>query len=322
MPVDILFIGDSTIDQYMKISEKDSFPPTGDDSGGICFHHGSKILVEKFETAVAGNAVNVALGAARLGVKTSIYTEMGDDQNGHLILDTLKKAGINTKAVVLNQGLLTNVHPIVVYSADRTIFSYHEKFEYEVGRGWPKTRWIYYTSLAENFPKFQVELVKYAKENNIGFAMNPGTIQMKKGVEALRNALEITDVLFVNREEALSLTGAPADVTVSELHNALHKLGPKLSVITDGKNGATAKENTGKFEQRTIFDEVDKPILDRTGAGDAFSSGFMAAIIHGKSLREALLWGAANSSHVIRQIGASKGLLTKKEMLAVVSKDS
>jgi sugar/nucleoside kinase (ribokinase family) len=312
MPIDILLIGDSTIDLYLKISEKDTFPPIND-SGAICFHHGSKVLVEKFEAGVAGNAVNVALGCQKLGIRAGIYTEMGDDQNADLIIETLNKSGVDTSVVNKNKGKDTDVHPIIVYRGERTIFSYHEKFNYKI-ENWPETKWIYYTSLAENFPDFQQKLVDYVKENNIAVVVNPGTVQMKMGLEALRNILEVAAILILNREEALALTRFDNKASLETLHEGLHRLGPKLTIITDGTNGASASdEMTGNFIKKEIYDN-GLPVLDRTGAGDAFSSGFMSAIILNKNLEEAVTWGVVNAGSRVRNIGAINGLLDLKEM--------
>jgi len=212
----------------------------------------------------------------------------------------------------MNKDKKTDVHPIIIYRGERTIFSYHEKFNYKI-RNWQKTNWIYYTSLAENFPPFQAELVEYVKKNHVGVIVNPGTIQMKMGVHALGNILIKTDILIVNREEALALTGCASNSNIFEIHKKLQALGPKLTVVTDGTNGATAKDTNGEFVQQGIYDNGE-PVVDRTGAGDAFSSGFIAAITHNKSLKEAVAWGVVNAGSRVRVIGASNGLLTKEEM--------
>jgi len=57
------------------------------------------------------------------------------------------------------------------------------------------------------------------------------------------------------------------------------------------------------------------PPVDRTGAGDSFSSTFTAAIILGKEPSEALAWGPINSMSVVQHIGAQAGLLTKDKLM-------
>ena len=309
--IELLTIGDSSIDQYMKVEDD-----AADELGGeICFIHGSKIPVESFETSIAGNALNVSVGTTKLGISTHLYTEIGDDQNAQRIMDELKHLKIGTEFCIRNKGTLTDVHPIVVYKKDRTIFIYHAKREYEI-RDWPKPQWIYYSSVGKYFENFQNKLVKYVNANpSIGVAFNPGTYHIKSGLEGIKNFLEATDILFLNKEETVQLVG---EGNVDELHMKLQELGPKLTVITQGAQGASA--NDGKTTISLPVFEEDSNVADKTGAGDAFSAGFLSAIINKRSLKEALTWGLINSSGVIRKVGAINGLRTKSEIEALVNK--
>ena len=98
------------------------------------------------------------------------------------------------------------------------------------------------------------------------------------------------------------------------LLHAMQDLGPKIVVITDGPNGAFASdESTGVWSMPMYPDPA--PPVDRTGAGDSFSSTFTCAIALGKSPAEALTWGPVNSMNVVQHIGAQKGLLTQDELL-------
>ena len=312
---DILVIGDCDIDLYMKVGRE----ALSESSGKVCFFHGTKIPIEEFKTNIAGNACNVAVGCNKLKLNTAVYTELGDDANADIFINEFRKLGIDTTFCIKNPNTPTNVHPIIIYNNERTIFSYHEVRNYKV-KDWPKPKWIYYTSLSKGFEIFQAELVDYLKNNSdIGVAVNPATFQLKAGVEHLKNILRITHVLFVNKEEAQTLTKQSLRsgelkniVDVRKLHEYLHELGPKITVITDGKNGAGAFD--GSAFETTPSITPSKEIADKTGAGDAFSSGFLSALFYGKSLKTALKWGALNSSNVLTEIGATKGLLNKKDM--------
>lgn len=303
---DILVIGDCDIDLYMKVGREALL----ESEGKVCFFHGTKIPIEEFKTNIAGNACNVAVGCNKLGLDTSIYTELGDDANADIFINEFRKLGIDTTFCIKNPGTPTNVHPIIIYNNERTIFSYHEVRNYKVKK-WSKPKWIYYTSLSKGFEIFQAELVDYLKKNpDIGAAINPATFQLKAGVEHLKNILSVTHLLFVNKEEAQTLTKNVSDV--EKIHECLHELGPKITVITDGKNGASCSD--GSVFETTASTIPSKEIVDKTGAGDAFSSGFLSALFYGKSLKTALKWGALNSSNALTEIGATKGLLNKKDM--------
>lgn len=315
--LDLLTIGDCSIDLFMKIDESFISDNTTEEEEArgeepeVCFFHGSKVPVDSFETSIAGNACNVAVGATKLGMKTAIYTELGDDPNGDRIVKELKESGIDTSYCIKNPGTPTNVHSIITYAGDRTIFSYHEKRDYKLYK-WAKPKWIFYSSLAEGFDKFQAELVKYLKQNpDIGVAFNPGTQQLREGIDGLKNILEVVDVLFVNKEEAQGLTDR-GEEDVEKLHEKLHTLGPKLTVITLGNEGSTAHDGE-KMVTKDIYKKGEN-VVDKTGAGDSYATGFVAALHYKKPLEVAMEWGSINSSHVIRKIGAVKGLLTKKQI--------
>jgi ribokinase len=316
--MDLLTIGDVDIDFYMKIDEKEVVSSA--ESGGeakICFYHGSKIPVSHFDTSIAGNSLNVGVGCTKLGLKTEIYTELGDDTNADKVISELGKLGVVTTYCIKNKDTPTNVHTVIVYSGDRTIFSYHEKRVYKI-RNWEEPRWVYYTSLGHGFEDFQGELIKYLKTHNkVGVAFNPGTIQMRAGLEKLKDFIKITDILFLNTEEAKRLVG---DFALPELHKQLHLLGAKLSVITDGQRGASASDGDTVIEVNSYSDS--RPVVDKTGAGDAFSSGFLSAIFYGKKMREALAWGVVNAGDQIKEIGALKGLCDKERLEKIVKEIS
>ncbi len=312
--MDILTIGDSCIDITMHISNANEVNTVDSDTPQICFIHGSKIPVDKFYSAMGGNSVNVATGCNRMGLKTAVYTEIGNDPNGQIITDGLNKLGISTNFCIKNEDQITNVNSIVVHNYERTIFSYHAPRNYKV-RDWEKPTFIYYTSIGEGFEKFQMELIDYIEKNkDIGVIFNPGTQQMKAGYNSIKEFLEVTNILILNLDEAVRLVG---EKPLPKMHIDLQKLGPKLTVITDGKNGASGFDGENLVKVSAYTD--GREVKDKTGAGDAFSSGFISAIFHKKPLKEALGWGSINSFGEITKESAGTGLFTKNEMEKIVS---
>jgi ribokinase len=115
----------------------------------------------------------------------------------------------------------------------------------------------------------------------------------------------------MNREEAAVVTGK--DVTsIPELARALHVLGPKIVVITDGPHGAYASDGDKIIKMPNYPDP--QPPYDRTGAGDAFASTTVAALAMGESLEVALQWAPINSMSVVQKLGAQAGLLRREEI--------
>ncbi len=92
----------------------------------------------------------------------------------------------------------------------------------------------------------------------------------------------------------------------------MHKLGPKIVVITDGPRGAYTFDGNEKWHMPMYPDPA--PPVDRTGAGDSFSSTFTAALALGKTIPEALSWGPINSMSVVQYIGAQRGLLARETL--------
>ena len=102
------------------------------------------------------------------------------------------------------------------------------------------------------------------------------------------------------------------DDDIKKLLFDIHNLGPKIIAITDGKEGAYLYHEN-KFWFMPIYPDP-KPPINRTGAGDAFSSTFVVAILLGKNPEEALRWGPINSMSVTQQIGARAGLLSREKL--------
>ena len=311
--IDLLTIGDACIDLFMRIGDGSAQEENIKGNPEICFIHGSKIPVETFESSIAGNAVNVSVGTQRLGLKTFVYCELGDDLNAEKVITQLNEHGVATDYCIKNAGTPTDVHPIIIYKGERTIFIYHAPRQYKVHK-WPAPKWLYYSSIGRHFEKFQEELVNYLKKNpKIGVVFNPGTFHIKAGISSIENFLEISHVLLLNKEEAVSLTG---EESLENLHKKLREKGPKLTIITDGKKGSSAWDGH-EFVQIPAF-KNNLPITDKTGAGDAYSSGLISALYYNKPLKEAMLWGSINSSNVIRKIGAINGLVDKTGMERLV----
>jgi sugar/nucleoside kinase (ribokinase family) len=143
-------------------------------------------------------------------------------------------------------------------------------------------------------------------------AFQPGTFQMKAGTKRLERIYKRTEVLILNREEAALVSGGSVE-DVHDLFKRLHALGPKIVIITDGPKGAYASDGASQAVMPLYPDP--SPPLERTGAGDAFASTLVAALVKGLALEEALRWAPINSMNVVQHVGAQEGLLTEKQLL-------
>jgi len=100
------------------------------------------------------------------------------------------------------------------------------------------------------------------------------------------------------------------NVNMKDLLTGIRNIGPKVAIITNGPDGTYASDG-GRFVHMPI---VDAPVVERTGAGDAFGSGFLGAYMAGKSLDEGLKWGTVNSASVLGYVGPQAGLLNKEQI--------
>ena len=311
---DLLSIGDASIDTFMTPLESKTLCSIDKKQCLIAFNYGDKIPVKNLEFSIGGNAANNAVGTKRLGINTSIVITLGQDSVGEMIVTRLKNEGVDPTYIIEQPGTTSNYSTIINYSGERTIFVYHAPRSYEFPVQLPLVPWVYLTSMGESFRPFYNHMTEWLTQNpSVKLAFNPGSWQLREGYDSIKDVITRTHITFVNREEAEKLTNFGESAAKDrELLVALNKLGPKICVITDGANGAIAYDSiNGKFMKVGVL-PVDA--YERTGAGDAFGSGCLSALIHGKNLDEALLWGTCNSASVIGYTGSQKGLLKLTEM--------
>jgi sugar/nucleoside kinase (ribokinase family) len=312
--IDLLSIGDATIDTFMTPLESETLCNIDKKQCLIAFNYGDKIPVKNLEFTIGGNAANNAVGVRRLGVASAIVLTLGQDTVGEMIVSRLKEEGVDPTYIIQQPGTTSNYSTIINYSGERTIFVYHAPRSYEFPVQLPPTPWVYLTSMGESFRPFYNHFIEWAKKNpSTKLVFNPGSWQLRSEPEAIKEVMNLSYLIYVNRQEAQKLTGFGESAgRERDLLIALNKLGPKMCIITDGGGGSYAYDSiNGKFLKAGIL-PVDA--YERTGAGDAFGSGTLSALIHGKTLDEALLWGTCNSASVIGYTGAQKGLLKINEI--------
>lgn len=312
---DFIGMGDIVIDAFIRL--KEATVEDGADGGfkKICMRFGDKIPYEEVIVVPAvGNSINATVSASRLGLKAAVFTNIGDDRHGEECLEVLKAEKIGTEFVKSNKGKKTNYHYVLTFQAERTILIKHEEYDYvlpDFGEaGGPKC--IYLSSLGGNSLHFHTEIERYLNEHpKIMLAFQPGTYQMKFGKDALAGIYKRADLFFCNKEEAQRILEV-SESDIKKLISMVHALGPKIVSITDGPNGAYASDGQNVWFLPMYPDP--KPPTNRTGAGDAYSSTFTIAILLGKPLEEALMWGPINSMSVVQKTGARAGLVTREEL--------
>lgn len=314
--LDVLTIGDCTVDTFLVIDEDEASLQCNlrQENCLLCLNYADKIPIKATHQAIGGNAANVAVGASRLGLRAAIYTELGDDFNGQIIKEELKQNQINVSLAKMLKKQETRFSVILNYLAERTVLSSQFKRNYQPP-AFPSTRWLYYTSLSAGFEKVQDKIITYLKKHpQTRLAVNPGSYQMKKNLKKFKRIFPFTSWLFVNKEEAELIAGKKG--TIKNTIKVLQKLEIENIALTDGTDGSYASAGD------KIYFLPPSPIkaVEKSGAGDAYATGFLSAIINKKTAPEAMKWGTANAGGVIQKVGAQDGLLNKNQILRAVEK--
>lgn len=280
------------------------------------FPLGAKVEVDNVIFSTGGDATNAAVTFARHGFETAFMGKIGDDLPGREVVATLKNEGVQTSMMAVDTDGQTDYSTILLApNGERTVLVFHglsrTLASEDFNTGKIKGDLLYVTSMGGNF-KFLEEVLQAAKKSNMLVAYNPGAKEIAEPKKLIQ-LLEQVDILSANREEMEKLFGK------DEPKNLLIKASKlcKYVLLSDGSKGAWASD--GKKLYRTgIYKEVK--IIDRTGAGDAFGSGFVASLLHNDSTKHALTFASANSTSVVQQIGAKAGILrgnTKLENMKI-----
>ncbi len=322
MALEVLSVGDVVTDAFIKLFDNRAHTYSNEFGKWIAMPFGSKVPFESAEVIEGvGNAANAAVCFARLGIHSGLVSNVGSDMYGRDIINALEKNRVDTRFVRINKGKISNYHYVLWYKEERTILIKHEEYNYQ----WPRfavgdvPKWLYFSSISKNaLEKYHDMVVDWLKDNpEVKLAFQPGTFQLEAGAEKLKALYARTEVLILNREEAVLVTGGDYK-DVSGLIDALHKLGPKVVILTDGPAGAYASDGATKFSMPPYPDPA--PPVERTGAGDAFASTLVAALIKGNTLEGALQWAPINSMSVVQQMGAQAGLLSEDKVEAFLKK--
>jgi sugar/nucleoside kinase (ribokinase family) len=220
------------------------------------------------------------------------------------------KDSVNIDHMKIVPGMESNYHFVLWYQNERTILVKHTEFPYSFPQDIEEAKWVYLSSLASNSADYHKEIIEYLKKYpNSKLVFQPGTFQIKLGVEVLKDIYERTEILFCNLSEIKRILNTEEDDKI-KLMDMLRSLGPKIVIMTDGLKGAYLNDGTDVY----FMPVYSTSSYESTGAGDAFASAFISALILGKDLKEALTWGPVNAMSVVSQVGSQKGLLSQDKL--------
>jgi len=316
---DVITMGSNTLDIFVHTDQSEIIGIRSKTKKEelISYPVGTKMLITKLMHNFGGNGANTAVAFSRLGLKTAYLGKIGKDTNGRLILQSLKKEGVDfIGARGLESGFSIILDSI---EHDRTILTYKGcnnelKFS-EVKKAKLKTRWFYLSTMLGESLRTMQRIAEYAHGNNIRVAFNPSATMLENETRAAINLLRYTDVLVLNKEEAESLVGRdPPEVNIKKLL----VYGPSIVALTQGKEGVLAYKD-GYFY--TVYPKKKIRVVESTGAGDAFASTLTAGLIMNKPFEYCLRMAVNNAESVISYHGAQNLLLSRRKLFEIVNKD-
>lgn len=300
----IVTIGKATQDIFLKSSK--AFEPQK--HKGVLYEQlplGQKLDLDEVIFTTGGNVTNAAVTFARQGLHSKYIWAIGTDVASQTILGDLDGEGVDTSRLVQEEAYRASSSFILLADGgERTILNY---------RGTPlpsdgslldlsvlsSADWVYLSALGDM--TLLETIISHCAKNGVKVMLNPAGAELAES-EKLKGLLEDVEVLVVNKEEAQQIVeGQTLDELARHATNfcpvVIVSDGPNGAVTTDGKTIVTA----GMYE--------DVPVIDRTGGGDAFGSGFLSYWSQGRSLKDSVVFASANSTSVVGQIGAKAGIL-------------
>jgi len=331
---DIITIGGATQDIFVETNEAKIFnlETVSSKESYLCFDYGAKIEMDKLAYDIGGGAANAAANLANLGFKTGIVVKIGNDIISKAIIQRFEERNIDSSMVIRSKTEKTGFSVILVsYEGDRTVLMHrgaNNKIKIEdINLDLIKqSKWIYVASLSGESNQILDMIAEYAEENGVNMAFNPGSTQIKRGINDLKKVLEKAEILILNRDEAAMITelsNNPPDFpnindeNIREMLIKLKNYNSQIVVITEGKNGAYA------YDGKTFYYAPTYPAkaVSTLGAGDAFASTFVASFIkYNSDIEKALILASINSASVVEGFGAQSNLKNFDELDAVYAK--
>lgn len=317
---DIITIGSITRDNFLEADFKIGKWPKAPSGQALILPFGEKLEIDRVYSTMGGNSANAGVTFARQGFRTACFGKVGDDLSGWEIRQKLQAEKVKP-LLSFSREKPTAYSMLLLESGERTILGYHGASDTLTLKDIPwnqlKSSW-WYLSLAGESDKFLKPLLAFARKNKIRVAFNPSGHHIHHKRKEILSSLKDIVFLVLNKGEAADLTGISFKKE-KEVFRSLDKMVDGIVAVTDGANGVTVSDGEYLYKAG-IFSE--KKVVDRTGAGDAFGSGFVAGLMQAKKMnlkdrKEAITYAirlaSANATAGIEMLGATEGLLTKKQ---------
>lgn len=264
---------------------------------------------DNYNKFFGGSPANIAINTRKLGINSHVVASVGEDGLGEFLINKLNNAGVGTKCVevvdystslVLVTKSTGSPNPVFYRGAD-----FHIYYTPELEQSLKNSKIIHFSSwpISMEPARGTVEkIIEVAKKENILICFDPNYHPMlwekgHDGIQYIKSLIRKVDIIKPSEDDAERLFGK--DTPENQIDKFI-KLGAKLVIMTLGEKGAMVSNGV----ERITFDTFASKVVDTTGAGDAFWSGFYTAIIKGYSIKKSLMLGFAVSAYKLKYIGA------------------
>lgn len=261
----------------------------------------------KSETSTpGGSAANTIVGLARLGMDTSIIGKIAEDEDGDLIEYNLAINGVYTNNLIYSEtGSTGKCLGFVDNDGERCLYiNPGVNDDIQIDEINPlnimRCKIMHYTSFVGDSFKTQIELLEKLGQDTV-LSFDPGMLYVQKGFGELKPILERTNILLINESE-LRLLCNNDNAPLNELVIAFLDLGIETIVVKQGSKGVYAINNSEECEVGAY--ECD--VVDTTGAGDSFNSGFLYSYLKGYDLEKSCRIANWVASKAIEGFGMEK----------------
>ncbi|MCS7096098.1 MAG: carbohydrate kinase family protein [Nitrososphaerota archaeon] len=264
-------------------------------------------FISGYEEACGGSAANTIVGLARLGCLVGFIGKVSRDREGEMLVTEFRREGVDTGGIIwAESGRSGSVLGFIDEKGERALYvdpGVNDTIEFnEISSEYAfQAEFIHLSSFAGEKPFMAQKRLLQALPCNIKVSLDPGELYARKGLNGLKDIISRAYVIMPNARELTLLTGERGYV---EGAAELIKAGAKIVAVKLGSAGCYVTDGKRGFH----VEAFKVPVVDTTGAGDAFCAGFLFGLIHGKSLYECGRIGNFVASKCITRIGARAGL--------------
>ena len=253
-----------------------------------------------------GSAANTIIGLSRLGCSTSFIGKIAEDDEGDMLEYNLAINGVYSNNLIYAEGGSSGkCLGFVDSDGNRSLYvSPGVNDDINVDEINPinimRCKIMHYTSFVGDSFKAQIDLLEKLNDETL-LSLDPGMLYAEKGLDELKLILDRTDILLINESE-LRLLCNNDDSDLKELAICFLDMGIDTVVVKQGSKGVFAINKT----EECFIESFQSDVVDTTGAGDSFNSGFLYSVLKGYDLEKSCKIGNWVASKAIEGFGMDK----------------